>query len=307
MAMQEVLEQIVLECRPFTAEGKLANYIPKLAEADPEHLGAYIMDLDGAGFGAGEWEKKITIQSISKVAIFLCTLHELPLSRITHYLSLNATAESFNSLSDLEKQNKHKPLNPYINSGAMVSLSLLPGTLAQRYDKVLEMLKRVTGNPDLTVDEEVFRSEKATGNRNRAIAYFMLSTGIIGGDNVEELLDAYFRICSIEVNCRDLACFAATLINNGVNPLTKQEAAGPDACRIALSVMVSCGLYNQSGEFLVRAGMPAKSGVAGGIMATGRRRYGIGVAGPAVNEYSNSAAGIEVLERLSHELNLSII
>jgi glutaminase len=306
-SLQELLEHIVEECRPFTAFGKLPTYIPRLAEANPEQLGAYIMDLEGRGCGAGDWQRKITIQSIVKVAVFMAALAEMPLSQITRFLSLNATAESFNSLSDLEKQNAHKPLNPYINSGAMVGISLLSGSLEQRWNKILELLQRVTGNPKLTVDEATFRSEKTTGHRNRAIAYFMLSTNIIKDKDVEAMLDVYFRLCSIEVDCRDLAGFAATLINSGINPLTKKEAASPEACHIARSVMVSCGMYNQSGEFLVNAAMPAKSGVSGGIMAIGRRSYGLGVAGPAVNEYSNSAAGIRVLERLSQELDLSII
>ena len=306
-SMQELLDNIVEECRPFTAEGRLASYIPQLAAADPGQLGAYIMDLDGRGCGSGDWQCKITIQSIVKVAIFLAVLSEMPLSLITRFFSLNATAESFNSLSDLEKQNAHKPLNPYINSGAMVGISLLSGNMEQRWEKVLRLLQRVTGNNALTVNEAVFGSEKATGHRNRAIAYFMLSTNIIKDKNVEALLDVYFRLCSVEVDCRDLACFAATLINGGVNPLSREEAASPEACRIARSVMVSCGMYNQSGEFLVNAALPAKSGVSGGIMATGRRRYGLGVAGPAINEYSNSAAGLRVLERLSQELDLSII
>ncbi|MCL1906265.1 MAG: glutaminase, partial [Clostridiales bacterium] len=197
--MQELLDHIVEECRPFTAEGKLANYIPRLAEADPDHLGAYIMDLDGRGCGAGDWQRKITIQSIVKVAVFMAALSEMPLTQITRFLSLNATAESFNSLSELEKQNAHKPLNPYINSGAMVGISLLSGNLKQRWNKIFGLLQRVTGNSDLTVDEAAFRSEKATGNRNRAIAYFMLSTNIIKDKDVEAMLDLYFRLCSVEV------------------------------------------------------------------------------------------------------------
>jgi glutaminase len=306
-SMQELLENIVEECRPFTAEGKLADYIPQLAGANPAQLGAYIMDVEGRGCGAGDWQRKITIQSIVKVAVFISVLSEMPLSQITRFLSLNATAESFNSLSDLEKQNAHKPLNPYINSGAMVGISLLSGSMERRWDKIMALLQRLTGNSALTVDEATFRSEKATGHRNRAIAYFMLSTNIIKDTDVEALTDMYFRLCPGEVDCRDLACFAATLINGGLNPLSKKEAASSEACRIARSVMVSCGMYNQSGEFLVNAALPAKSGVSGGIMATGRRRYGLGVAGPAINEYSNSAAGIRVLERLSQELDLSII
>lgn len=303
--MRQTLENIVDNARAITQQGRVASYIPKLAEANAGQLGAYIMDITGQGYGAGDWEKKVTIQSIAKVAVFLQALADCPLEKLSEKISLNATAESFNSIVDLEEKNMHKPLNPYINSGAIASLGLLRGSSEERFDSVHGLLCALTGGDELDVDMEVYRSEKATGDRNRAIAYFMKSTGIIEGD-VEGLLDTYFRICSIKVNCKQLATFAATLANGGKNPVTNVRAATVKNSQTALAVMVSCGMYAQSGEFLVRAGIPAKSGVGGGIMAAVPRNCGVGVIGPALNETGNSIGGIEILAALSDALGLSI-
>lgn len=303
--MHQTLENIVDSARAITGKGRVASYIPKLAEANAGQLGAYIMDVTGNGYGAGDWEKKVTIQSIAKVAVFLQALADCPLEKLSEKISLNATAESFNSIVDLEEKNMHKPLNPYINSGAIASLGLLHGTSEERFSRVHALLCAMTGSDELDVDMDVYNSEKETGDRNRAIAYFMKSTGIIGGD-IEGLLDTYFRICSIKVNCMQLATFAATLANGGKNPVTGVRAATIKNCQTALAVMVSCGMYAQSGEFLVRAGIPAKSGVGGGIMAAVPRNCGVGVIGPALNETGNSIGGIEILAALSDALGLSI-
>ena len=306
MLTEQELEQLVEQCRPAALEGRVASYIPKLAEADGAQLGVYYYDTLGRGVGGGQWQKQVTVQSIVKVAIFLQALSDCPIEQLTQKISLNATAETFNSIVDLEVKNEHKPLNPYINSGAIAALFLVKGQPGHRFERVLELLRQLTGNQDLTVDEQVYESEKQTGDRNRAIAYFMKSTGIVDGD-VELLLEEYFRLCSVRVNCKDLALMAATLANGGRSPASGQQCAPQQHCRTAMAVMVSCGMYGQSGEFLVRTGMPAKSGVGGGIMAAIPGRAGIGVIGPALNETGNSSGGIQLLEQLSHQLDLSIL
>lgn len=303
--MQNCLAQIVDIAKKDACKGRVASYIPKLAEADGSQLGAYIMDITGTGCGAGDWQKKVTIQSIVKVAVFLQALIDCPIDKLTSKISLNATAESFNSIVDLEVKNMHKPLNPYINSGAIAALGILCGSPSERCARVLALLAGLTANNSLEVDEEVYVSEKNTGDRNRAIAYFMKDTGIIEGD-IEALLDAYFRVCSVKIDCRDLAIFAATLANGGKNPVSGLQIVAREHCKTALAVMVSCGMYSQSGEFLVRAGIPAKSGVGGGIMAAVPRNCGVGVIGPALNETGNSLGGIEILVSLSDKLGLSI-
>ncbi|HJA34905.1 MAG TPA: glutaminase A [Firmicutes bacterium] len=306
MLTEEYLQRLVDQCLPAARQGKVASYIPKLAEADGNQLGVYWMEPNGAGVGAGQWQKRVTVQSIVKVAIFLQALADCPLEQMTQKISLNATAETFNSIVDLEEKNQHRPLNPYINSGAIATLSLVQGGPGQRFQRVLELLQALTGNSRLTVEEEVYRSEKATGDRNRALAYFMRSTQILS-EEVEPLLDDYFRLCSVLVDCRDLAAFAATLAKGGVDPLTGRRCASREHCRTALAVMVSCGMYGQSGDFLVRTGVPAKSGVGGGIMAAVPGRAGIGVIGPALNATGNSSGGMELLARLAQQLDLSIL
>ena len=306
MLTEEYLQRLVDQCLPAARQGKVASYIPKRAEADGNQLGVSWMEPNGAGGGAGQWQKRVTVQSIVKVAIFLQALADCPLEQMTQKISLNATAETFNSIVDLEEKNQHRPLNPYINSGAIATLSLVQGGPGQRFQRVLELLQALTGNSRLTVEEEVYRSEKATGDRNLALAYFMRSTQILS-EEVEPLLDDYFRLCSVLVDCRDLAAFAATLAKGGVDPLTGRRCASREHCRTALAVMVSCGMYGQSGDFLVRTGVPAKSGVGGGIMAAVPGRAGIGVIGPALNATGNSSGGMELLARLAQQLDLSIL
>ena len=306
MMTQQHLEDVTEASCWAADKGKVASYIPKLAEADPHQLGVYLMDLQGRGVGAGDWHKRVTIQSIVKVAIFLQALADCPLDKLNQKISLNATAGGFNSIVELEERNHHKPLNPFINSGAIASLFLVNGEPGERFDRVMELVKSMTAEQRLEVDEDVYLSEKEHGSRNRAIAYFMQSTGIIEGD-VEQLLDEYFRLCSLQVDCRDLACVGATLANGGVNPVTRRACALRQHCRTALAVMVSCGMYEQSGEFLVQTGVPAKSGVGGGIMASIPGRMGLGLIGPALNEAGNSSGGIELLTRLADELDLSIL
>ncbi|MBQ6807774.1 MAG: glutaminase A [Firmicutes bacterium] len=296
--IQSILDDAVLDCRAYCREGQLANYIPKLAEANPGVLGLCLLSPTGELWHSGEWSYNVTIQSISKVAIFLQLLVEMPMSQITQHLSFNATADGFNSLSDLERYNQHRPLNPYVNSGAIVSLSLLQGSTQERFEKVFALTKAACHNEYLVVDEEVYQSEKIHGDKNRAITYYLKSAGIIDDMDVEDLLDSYFRICSIRVNCRDLAHFASEL---SPDPEEK-TVVSREYLHIARAVMASCGMYNQSGEFLVRTGLPSKSGVSGGIMASCANGYGLGVISPPLNSYSNSAAGIHLLEQLSHKL-----
>lgn len=303
MLTSEYLESVVARYLPAARAGQVATYIPGLAAADPEQLGVCWMDQDGQVVTAGRWQEAVTVQSIVKVAVFLQALADCPMERLAEKISLNATAERFNSIVDLEEKNAHRPLNPYINSGAIAALSLVKG---EAFSRVMDLLEGLTGHPGLEVDQAVYCSERETGDRNRAIAYFMRSTGILEGE-VEPLLEDYFRLCSVRVDCRDLAAFGATLADGGRNPVTGRVCAPREHCRTAMAVMLSCGMYGQSGEFLVHAGIPAKSGVGGGIMAAVPGRAGIGVIGPALNHTGNSSGGVELLCALSRELDLSIL
>ncbi len=304
--MQSLLYSIIEANRSWTRQGKVANYIPGLAKANPEALGIVIITADNQSYAAGSHETLFTIQSISKILTFTCALMDTPFDELSKIISLEPTSDEFNSISSLEIKNTHKPLNPMINSGAIATLSLVKGdSYAERFQRVFSFAKLLTGNETLCLDQDVYASESRTGHRNRALAYYMKSTDIIR-DDVEELVDAYFRLCSLQVTCHDIARIGAVLAGNGLLPGFETRVIPKDICRIVKAVMATCGMYNGSGLFATSVGLPAKSGVGGGILAVSPNRMGIGVMGPALDEKGNSLAGIKVLEDLSKRLDLSI-
>ena len=304
--MQPMLEKLISDHRHWTKKGAVATYIPELSKQDPALLGISICDTDGNEWHAGDWQAPFTIQSICKVATFICVLQDNSYENLTRKISVAPTADGFNSIVNLETKNEHRPLNAMINSGAIASISMVKGqTIEEKYNRIIRVIKRMTGNPDLMVNESVYQSEKRTGDRNRALAYFMKSTGIIDVD-VEELLDAYFRLCSVEVNCKDIANMAAVLARDGASHNNSEQLFDIKTARTVKAVMSTCGLYDGSGEFAVDVGMPGKSGVGGGILAVSPRKLGVGVMGPALDPKGNSIGGWKLLESLSEQLELSI-
>jgi glutaminase len=303
--MKRILDTIIEKNRHFTKKGEVASYIPELSKADGEALGICVTTLDGEEFFAGEYETKFTIQSISKVVTLMLAIIDNGVDYVFSKIGMEPTEGAFNSIINLENNNNPKPLNPMINAGAIATVSLICGDTAdEKFNRILKFTRKITGNPDININESVYASEKATGDRNRSLAYFMKSTGVIEGD-VEEVLDVYFRQCSMEVNCRDIARIGAMLANAGVIS-NNERVISREATRIIKTIMVTCGMYDASGDFAVHIGIPAKSGVGGGIMAAVPRRMGIGVIGPALDGKGNSIGGIKVLEELSRELDLSI-
>jgi glutaminase len=304
--MQNLLENLVYENRHWCSRGRVATYIPELSKQDPLLLGVSVCDVKGGQWHAGDWRSPFTIQSISKVVSFICALEDNSLARLSGKISVAPSADGFNSIVNLETRNGQRPLNPMINSGAIAAIAMVRGaTMEEKFQRILAMLKAMAGNDGLLVNGVVYRSEKRTGDRNRSLAYFMKSTGIIAGD-VDELLDAYFRLCSVEVTCPDIACMAAVLAAGGSSPLTGARLFDPKTARIVKAVMTTCGMYDASGEFAVDVGMPGKSGVGGGIMAVSPGRMGIAVMGPALDPRGNSLAGWKLLEGLSDQLDLAI-
>lgn len=304
--MQALLSSIIEDNRHWTADGQVASYIPELAKADPNALGIAVITTDGTRYAAGDHDMPFTIQSISKILTFSCALLDTPFSELSRIISLEPTSDEFNSIASLEIKNTHKPLNPLINSGAIATLSLIRGASnEERFQRILDFAGLLTGNPALTLNHDVYQSESRTGHRNRALAYYMKSTDIIDGD-VEALLDTYFRLCSLQVTCHDIAHIGAVLANSGLLPGSTQRVLPKHICRIVKAVMATCGMYNGSGIFATSVGLPAKSGVGGGILAVSPGRMGIGVMGPALDDKGNSLAGIKVLEHFSNQLDLSI-
>lgn len=303
--MNDYLSELVKTIRPLTLEGNVASYIPELSKISPEKLGVYITDLNGNEYMAGDCEDKFTIQSISKVANYLFALEENGYENMNKIIGFLPTVRGFNSILELDIENDHRPLNPFINAGAMVILSQINGDDNGIKFERLRMFMEKIMDSKLTLNEKVYLSEKETGDKNRALAYYMKSTGIIKND-VEDLLDLYFKLCSIEVDCRDISRFAAVLANDGKSMKDGSRIIQEKNCRMTKAIMSNCGLYDASGEFAVRVGVPGKSGVGGGIMAVANKRMGIGVYGPSLDMRGNSIAGIKILELLSEKLDLSM-
>jgi len=305
--LQHILENIVEACRPYCGTGQVATYIPELSKGDPEALGAAIGTVDGQMFTAGEADHFFTIQSISKVITLSLALMELGEEIVFSKIGFEAVADPFNSIMRLEMDNPHRPHNPFINSGSIVMVSLLPyADPDEKTEAIVDLAREMSGNSMVGINSDVYFSEKFTGDRNRALAYFLKSTDSMDGD-VEEILDVYFRHCSIEMTARDLAVMGATLAADGRNPFTGRVVISPDVARIVRALMVTCGTYDGSGEFAVRVGLPAKSGVGGGIMSTFPGRMGIATFGPALDFRGNSAGGIKVMEMLSEEQKLRLL
>lgn len=303
--MKRILENIVEECKPWTSKGEVASYIPELAKANPDILGIWVTTLGGEEYFAGEYDYKFTIQSISKVVTLMLAILDNGTEYVFSRVGMEPTEASFNSITNLDSHEEKIPLNPMINAGAIAIVSLIHGdTIEEKTNRILNFTRKVTGNPYISINDSVYESEKKTSDRNRALAYYMKGNGIIEG-NVDEILDVYFKACSMEVTSKDIARIGAMLANDGVL-LNNERVISREACRIIKTIMVTCGMYDASGKFAVHIGIPAKSGVGGGIMAAVPRRMGIGVVGPALNSKGNSSAGIKILEKLSQELDLSI-
>lgn len=304
--MKRLLESLIENNKKYTAEGIVASYIPELSKAKKDALGICITTLDGEEYYAGDCEEKFTIQSISKVVTLMLAILDNGRDYVFKKVGMEPTADAFNSIINLETKNPHRPLNPMINSGAIATVSLISGEDRDKtFERILKFTRKITGNPEININEEVYKSEKVTGDRNRALAYFMKSTGVIEGD-VEDVLDVYFKQCSLEGTCRDISRIAAVLANNGVLPWSGERVIPSYVARIVKTIMVTCGMYDASGDIAVNIGIPCKSGVGGGILAAVPGRMGIGVFSPALDVKGNSSAGVKLLEELSRELDLSI-
>jgi glutaminase len=297
--MERLLNDIVGRCRHMADLGQVASYIPELAKGNPKSFGAAITDLSGQQWAAGDSDEIFCLQSIAKVATLALALEAPGPEEVFRHVGVSAIADPFNSIMRLEMDTPHKPHNPMINSGAIVIVSLLPQEgIEGKIGAICRMCARLSGEGRAEVVEEVYISEKATSDRNRALAYFLKSVGSMNG-GVEEVLDVYFRACSIGATARTLSVMGATLAADGRNPITGKRVITPEAAHIIRAVMTTCGMYDGSGEFAVKAGIPAKSGVGGGIMGAVTGRAGIGTFGPALDERGNSTAGLAAFQALS--------
>lgn len=304
--MNELLEQILEECAHYTKEGKLADYIPELTKANPDDFGIFIISGDKRVSKAGDYSKQFTIQSIVKPILLLLALMDNGIECVKNHVGVEATGKPFDAINYSEQKLLSSNINPMVNMGAIAMCTLIKGdTYAEKFDRLLELTRKLAHNPEIELDENVYSSEKRTGNKNRALAYLLKTYGMIG-DEVEDVLDCYFKACSIKVSCADLAKIGLTLASHGKSPLTGERIFPSKYANYVNAILMTCGMYDGSGEFAVKVGVPAKSGVGGGIMAIVPTRMGIGIYSPALDSKGNSVAGIKALELLSQRLYLSI-
>jgi glutaminase len=285
-------------------EGVLANYIPELAKANPDWFGICIVTVDGQVYEIGDWEQLFTLQSISKAFVYGMALEDHGRDYVVKRVGVEPTGDDFNSIIKLDESSK-RPYNPMVNAGAIATTSLIKGVgPTERLNRMLDMFQRYVGH-NLFIDMSVFMSERTTGHRNRAMAHLMLNFGMIDA-KIDEALDLYFQQCSLMVNCRDLAVMAATLANNGMNPITQERAVDSRYIRDILTVMYTCGMYDFAGEWAYKVGLPAKSGVSGGLIVVVPQQMGIAIFSPPLDSHGSSVRGIKVSEELSEKFGLHL-
>ena len=300
--IDQLLHDVWLEVSGIET-GELATYIPELAHADPRTFGLSLATLDGEVYTAGTLVP-FTIQSVSKPFVYALALADSGAAAVLSKVGTEPTGDPFNSISldDLTG----RAYNPMVNAGAIVTSTLVAGrTREDQFARIVGGLSAFAGHP-LDVDERVFSSERDTGDRNRAIAYLMRSAELLDED-VEQQIDNYFRQCSVIVTAQDLAVMAATLANAGVNPVTGVEVVPRDVVASVLTVMSTCGMYDYSGEWLYRVGLPAKSGVSGAVAAVLPGQLGLAAQSPRLDARGNSVRGVAACERLSERLGLHLL
>jgi glutaminase len=300
--LRDVLRDLHARFRTID-EGAVAGYIPELAKANPDWFAISVVTVGGQAVDVGDHGQQFSIQSISKPFVFGLALERRGRDAVLARVGVEPTGEAFNAIVLDEASNR--PFNPMVNAGAIATADLIDGKdYPERVGQMIGMFGRYCGRP-VYVDNAVFISERATGHRNRAIAHLMLNFGMVS-DRVEETLELYFQQCAVLVSCHDLAVMAATLANSGVNPITGERAVDTAYVKDLLSVMYTCGMYDYAGSWAHQVGIPAKSGVSGGLLAVVPGQFGVGVFSPRVDARGNSVRGIKVCEELSRAFGLHV-
>ncbi|WP_457098689.1 glutaminase A [Microbacterium sp. P5_E9] len=301
--IMSLLHGVLEDARPLGG-GAPASYIPQLAESDPERLALAIVGSRGRVRSVGDDHSDFTIQSISKPFVLALALSDLGLDKVLERVGAEPSGEPFNAIS-LEA-GTGRPSNPLVNAGAIATTGLIRGMdIEERTSRIVATMSAFAGR-SLWIDEAVYASESATGDRNRALAYLMRSHGIVDAP-VELAVETYFRQCSVLVTVRDLATMAGTLAFGGVNPVTGERVVSERVARDVISLMSSCGMYDFSGEWMLRVGLPAKSGVAGGILAVAPSQFGVAAFSPRLDAHGNTVRGSAIVGALSTEFGMHLL
>ena len=303
MEMEKIIKSIYENYAGDLGRGKVADYIPPLAKVSPDKYAISVCTVDGKRYNIGDYTEKFSIQSISKV-FTLAMLAPMVGKELWESVGKEPSGSPFNSLVQLEYE-KGIPRNPFINAGALVITDKLVERVPDLNDKVLEFVRGLAGDDDIFYNREVAASEYVTGERNKALAHLMKSFGNFKG-KVSQVISAYCHHCSIEMSTEQLAKAFLFLANGGVNPLNGEVVVGPRDAKRINAIMLTCGFYDESGDFAYRVGMPGKSGVGGGIVAVIPGKLSIAVWSPELNAHGNSYRGIATLADFTTELGISV-
>lgn len=280
--------------------GKVADYIPELKKADPNAFGIYMLDGDGASLALGDVDTRFSIQSVGKLIILAAALKYRGFVETFSHVMMEPSGDAFNSILKLDTRS-NLPFNPMINAGAIQTVGIIVDMLS--FEELLDFARLLCRDEGIVLDEKVYKSESETGDRNRAIAYLLKSKGVFMSDP-ERTVDLYFKLCSLSVNARSLAALGLLISNEGIDPFSGRRLIESMHVRTIKSLMFTCGMYDFSGEYGVRVGVPSKSGVGGGLCCAARGPMGIGLYGPALDPYGNSIAAVKAMEIISEKLDL---
>ena len=301
--VEAALRTLHAQIKPIT-DGTVWNHIPELGSADPDSFGIAVVGMSGRRYHAGDAMETLTMQSVSKPFVYALVLAELGAEVVDRWVRAEPSGDAFNAIS-LEA-GTGRPANAMINAGAIVASGLVPGaTQDERFRRILDWFSACAGRR-LQMDEAVYASELATGDRNKALAYLIRSHGALPGSGLDAL-DLYLRQCAVQVTTSDLAVMAATLANGGVNPVTGENVMPEPVTVQTLAVMATCGMYDGAGDWLVRVGLPAKSGVSGAVLAACPDRFGVAVYSPPLDRVGNSVRAVAALREMSENYGLHML
>ncbi|WP_440879650.1 glutaminase [Tenacibaculum sp. C7A-26P2] len=303
MSFDTIIKEIYEEIKQIDNIGKIASYIPELLKVDSNSFGVYFSSNKGDNLGVGDYQDKFSIQSIAKV-LSLSLAYSIKGELIWERLGVEPSGTSYNSLTQLETD-RGIPRNPFINAGAIVITDILISNLPEYRKSFLDFVQALSGKKTINYSEKIAASEKEVGYRNIALCNFIKSFGNIK-NNPEDVLDFYFDICSLEMNCEELSTSFSFLANQGINPYNNTQILTKSQSKRINALMQTCGFYDESGEFAFKVGLPGKSGVGGGIVAIHPGEYVISVWSPKLNKKGNSFKGIRFLEKFTTESRFSI-
>lgn len=306
----DILKENVIDIFELTKEltgGKVADYIPQLAKVDPHKYGISVCSVDGQQISLGDAYEGFSVQSITKPFLYSLALEECGVNVVHEHIGCEPSGHSFNEIT---VDSRNRPHNPMINAGGIMSSAFIKPLLppSERFDYMMDTWKKLgLGGSAPEFNESVYLSEKETGYRNFALTYFMEEKGAFPlNTNALEVLDFYFKCCSVEMTCESMAIVAATLARSGRNPFSNEQIFSPDSVKNCLSMMHSCGMYDYSGEFAFTIGLPAKSGVGGGLLVIVPHLMGFCIWSPLLDKYGNTVKGIEFCKRMTDRFNFHV-